>query len=331
MHRRSRRIRAVDMLLVLVVLAGGFHTVQATGHGETDRLRPLPGEAAPRILVVPGGVGGGAWGAMRDGIVTAAGDLGLRLEIPEVAITPAARTRDEQINLLEGALVRGFGAALVVPADTEALRPYAEDARAAGIPFVAAGDRIGETGPAVLHDQVTAAEWLARRIRARRGDRATVAMIRGPDGLEGTVDAVRAALTVLAPEVRLLPPLEPSGTDSIELVVEELAFAYPDLQVLIVDGGESLVAAARRTRFSPNLLVVGVGTGSAAIDLWETGAVDLLVLPDLWGIGYSAVETLERLRRGEAVPPVVTVPGILLEDNSSISPRMAESLRRVDR
>lgn len=268
---------------------------------------------------------------MRDGIVAAAGDLGLDVEIPEVATTSPERTRDEQINLIESARDQEFGGALVIPADTAALRPYAEEAVAAGVPFILALHPLEGVGSAVVYDEEAAAAWLARTIIGDLGERLTVATIHDPDGDDATITAFREVMADIAPRARLAPAVEVPTVEAVELTVEELTFTYPELDVLVVAGGESLAAAVSRTRFIPELLVAGVGTGRTAIDLWESGAVDLLVVPDLWEIGYRALETLELLRRGEVVPSLVTVPGILLEQNSLLPPGTLESLQRVDR
>jgi|GEM_PF-4104356 len=331
MERAPRRILRPGVVVAAILLAAGLTPVTATGHGETWRPRLAPDADAPPVLVVPGGVQGGAWGAMRDGIVRAATDLGLTVEIPEVATTSPERTRDEQINLLESAGARGFGAALVVPEDTAALRPYAEEAVAAEIPFILVGRPIEGVGSAVVDDVEASAEWLARAIIARGGDRPVVATIRGPESDGAVADALERYLADLAPQARLLPASEPAETGEIRAILEELTFSYPGLQVLFVEGGESLIAAVQHARFTPDLLVVGSGTGSGAIDLWESGAVDLLVVPDLWEIGYRSLETLERLRRGESVPVITPVPAIRLARDAVVPPRVLQSLRRVDR
>lgn len=331
MIRLPRRAGVIAAAIPFLLLVCGDLTLGATGHSETWRPRPPAAGDSPRILVVAGGLEGGPWGAMRDGIVRAATDLAVDVEIPLVAGSPPQRTRDEQISVLESALSRGFGGAVVVPGQITPLRRYAEEAVSAGIPFVAAYRSLGDGIPAVISDAPGAGVWLAERAVARIGERPLVATIVGPDG-EGVVTAaMREKVAEFAPGARILPPISVASTGEVGRAVEELVFTRPELDILLVEGDESIVVAVERARFREGLLVFGVASGSAAIDLWKRGAVELLVVPDLWEIGYRAIETLELLRRGEDLSGAVRVPAILLDREAFMTEQIRQSLDRVDR
>lgn len=316
---------------ILLVWAGVAGALPATGHVETGRSLPGPAVDVPRILVVAGGVDNAVWGAMREGIVGAASALAVDVEIPLVVGGSSERIRDEQINQLESAVTRGFDAVLLVPSDAAALAPYADEVIAAGVPLIAVYRPLGEGVTAVVSDSHGSGVWLAERVTERAGVRPIVATVVGPgtDGRVGT--AMRERIAELDAGARLLPVITVASSREVGPIAEDLIFSHRGLGPLLVEGGESLLAAVDYTRFDPSVLLVGVGSGTEVIDLWERGVVELLVVPDAWELGYRAVETLESLRRGESFGQEVSVPAILLDHRAVLNEQTRQSLERMDR
>lgn len=322
-----RRIAIASFFCGVIALA----CVGATGHGESVQPRTAPSLEASRALVIAGGLDGAMWAAMRNGLLDAARDLNVDLEIATIAAGYSQRVRDEQINYLESAAALGYEAVLLVPSDPAALRIYLQPLTDAGIPIVTALRPLDERTPLALSDSVPAGEWLARRIIDRSTDLPTVGIVLGPDGDLALHDALRAHLTAIAPGARILPSVSGEDTAAIRRLVEEVRFTSPSSSVIVALGSDSVLAAWEVARFFPALRLYGSDADQPTIDLLERGEIEALVVPDTYTIGYRALEVLERLRRGERIERVVSVPALLLDRDLLQREQTRRAIQRVIR
>ena len=322
---RIGRIAVVLLLCGIAVLT----RVGATGHGESDRSRPLPAPDAPRVLAIAGGLDGATWSAIRAGLLAASRDLNIDLAIATVTAERTDRVRDEQINHLESAAALGYEAVVLVPFDPDALSTYVEATVADGIPVVAALRTIDERTPTVATDAHFGGSWLADRVFDRSSRAATIGVVLGSDFDTALHDALHERLTAVAPDARILPGVRARDEDAVRRLVEEVRFTSPSVTTIVALGSETVLAVWEVARFAPGVQLYGSGADARTVDLLERGEIEALVTPDTYTIGYRSLEVLERLRRGEEVGPVVTVPPLFLDRDSLRREQTRRALERV--
>ena len=234
----------------------------------------------------------------------------------ELVVTDAQGQAAKQLSDVEDLIARGVSVLLLVPREYAALAPALESAREAEIPVILL-DR--ETAGRPGRDYVTfvgsnfaeqgrrAAEWLARET----GGEARIVELAGTTGASVAADRARGFREGIAahPKMQIVASLPGDfSRATAQTVLQRFAqsrgreitavFAHNDEMAL--GAIQALVGTGRRP--GQDVKLVSVDGERAALEAIEQGDLGATVESSPH-FGPIAFETIEKVRRGEPVPP----------------------------
>ncbi|MDA1313962.1 MAG: substrate-binding domain-containing protein [Acidobacteria bacterium] len=246
-----------------------------------------------RVAFVPSGVPSLYWECCRAGALAAANNYAavVRWESPSRP-DPAASQR-----AILGALVAGQPDAIVIcPADPADLAPLLQQASQSGI-AVGLIDTPCETAYAVcVRSDIAEAGRLAARYLAAKipeGGRAAIVVTAG-DQSDLSEDALIDELGGMPKPVSVAErPLNFADEIAALRQADALLRASANIQGVFCAAERTSIALARASRgIGKTPPIVGYGSDFALQQALRDGAIDALVVPDAFQVGYSALEAI---------------------------------------
>ena len=236
----------------------------------------------------------------------------------QLVVTDAAGQTSKQVADVEDLIARRVNVILLAPRTFDGLTPALEAAKAAKIPVIlvdrAAAGTPGEDYVTVLASNYVqqgerAAEWLA----TATGGKAGIVELSGTPGASVANDRAKGFRDVLAkhPGMKIIASQTGDFTRTQgERVMQNLAqslgtqitavFAHNDEMAL--GAIQALKAAGRQP--GKDVIIVSIDGQRAALEAIEAGEMGATVESNP-RFGPLAFETIAKVRRGEAVPPII--------------------------
>jgi ribose transport system substrate-binding protein len=292
------------LLAALLLMAG------SVGYYQWDAARIA--DAGNPILFFPKTIDPSIsfWRAMNEGVHAAAKEYGVKVEI----IGPQEETEvEEQIRLLEEAILRKPKAIVLAATDYNQLEPVSGRIRKAGIPLITVDSGVNGTMSASL---VATDNYAA-------GRKAGNAMLeRLPRGAKVTVVSfVKGSTPAIERERGVRDSLAEGGINIIETLYsntqEERAYSLTkellqgekgsSLQGIIGLNEPSTVGAARAVkewrRPDQRFIMIGFDSSMKEIAFLEEGVLQAIVVQKPFNMGYLAIKTAWEASNGKSVPP----------------------------
>lgn len=246
---------------------------------------------------------------MKEGAEQKATELGYKLIVLDSQNDPA-----KELANVEDLGVRGAKALLINPTDSDAVANAIRLANGAGLPVLTL-DRAASRGEVVSHiasDNVAGGKMAGDFIAERVGHDAQVIQLEGIAGTsaarergEGFAQAVAEhGLTLLASQ-----PADFDRTKGLN-VMENLLTGNPDVQAVFAQNDEMALGAMRALQAAnkKDVLIVGFDGTEDGIKAVEGGRLAATIAQQPDAIGAIAVETADKVLKGETVADHIPVP-----------------------
>ncbi len=248
--------------------------------------------------------------AMGDGAKAAAKDFNVDMSVlaPE-----QPDSVEEQSNMVENLIQAKTDAIILVPADSKAIVPAVEKARAAKIPVIAADTKVIGTDVEsfVGYDSkelaAIMARWLKDYITANMGGKANIVILEGLPGASTAKDRNDGFHSVLdnVDGIKILAS-QTAKWNRVEAVkvTEDMLTRFPDLNVVIGANDEMALGAieaieARGLTPGKDVMVIGVNGAENALQAIEAGKLLATIYPNQYCLSYLAVqEAVDLVRNG---------------------------------
>lgn len=238
---------------------------------------------------------------------------------------PAADMQKE-IAIFEDLIQRKVDAICVSPVDADAIKPYIEKARNAGIKVVDYDiETQAEVDAKVLSDNKKGGATAAEELVKRMGTKGTVLIVTDLPSVTTTkerIDGFKEKMAELAPDVKIIEQLSSGTRDTHRATVENMLQAYPDITGIFTPDGDRTLGAyvACKANNRTDVLIAGYDATAEQIDIMKKDGpkCNLICSVALYPkkIGATAVETAYRLLKGEKIEGVVwTELGLLTPEN----------------
>ena len=242
-----------------------------------------------------------------------------------------------QIQLVHRMVARNVAGLILSPDHSVALISPVREALAEGIPTVVVGSPLGidpggKLSYIVNDDNATGrlvAERLASRLKA--GD--TVAIL-GVDpailSLVARAKAIQSSLQVAVPGLQIVQRhITSFGFDEAEQTAEDVIRRTPHLRAIVALNISQIRAADFALQDNPmrqKVILLGCDQDLDLVRLVRTGGMDALIAQDTFTMGFEAVETIARLRKGETVPIRRTIAPVLITRENVDQPAIQKVL-----
>ncbi|WMC11555.1 ribose ABC transporter substrate-binding protein RbsB [Oceanimonas pelagia] len=246
---------------------------------------------------------------MKEGAEQKAAELGYKLIVLDSQNDPA-----KELANVEDLSVRGARVLLINPTDSDAVANAIRLANRAGLPVLTL-DRAASRGEVVSHiasDNVAGGKMAGDFIAERVGASARVIQLEGIAGTsaarergEGFAQAVSEhGFTLLASQ-----PADFDRTKGLN-VMENLLTGNPEVQAVFAQNDEMALGAMRALQAAnkKDVLIVGFDGTENGIKAVEGGRLAATIAQQPGEIGAIAVETADRVLKGETVASHIPVP-----------------------
>ena len=245
---------------------------------------------------------------MKEGAEAKAQALGYELIVLDSQNDPS-----KELANVEDLTVRGVKAILINPTDSDAVSNAIRMANRAGIPVLTL-DRGASRGEVVSHiasDNVAGGDMAGQFIADHIGTNAKVIQLEGIAGTsaarergQGFMQAVeRLNMTLLASQ-----PADFDRSKGLN-VMENMLAANPDVQAVFAQNDEMALGALRAVQGAgKQVLIVGFDGTEEGIAAVNRGSLSATIAQQPELIGALAIETADKMLKGEQVPRSIAVP-----------------------
>ena len=211
-------------------------------------------DASTRIVCVVKGAVNPFWVEVIQGINEAGADLGIDVS----AIAPVvSNNNEEQIQLIEQAIVEGCDALCIYPADSSGIEPAVEAANEAGIPVINANSRIFNSNifdggsldvvTFVATENYDVAYQTAGTLAEMIGEQGNIVILEGPTGGQTSIDRVDGANARFDEYEGIQVIDSQTANDSRSeamTVTQDLLQKHADITAIFAENGEMGLGAA---------------------------------------------------------------------------------------
>lgn len=298
---------------VIVALAGGG-------------VRAWGADGVVTLGVIPKSTGGEFWETVEKGARQAAMDQHVTIRW-EGTVTETELA--EQNKIIENMVNLGVQGLALAPLNKTGQRRQVENAVAAGIPVVVFDSAVDGTAHSsyVATDNTKAGAMGAQHLIALLGQRPAKVMcmrfVQGTGSTEaraaGFIETVKAAgYTVAAdpyPDTGTVEGCKTAAANALEKFVQGEELALDGIfacNLYSATGVASALEDLRKGGIKTNVKFVGFDTSKKLIEDVQAGRIDALVAQDPYRMGYLAVETLNKVVKGEKVEAVTDTGAVLV-------------------
>jgi ABC-type sugar transport system substrate-binding protein len=309
---RSGRVKLITLLAVLAIApgvaacgdddeeagGGGGSTEQASGEEKKVYLNAYAKEIQ-------------YFRDWHEGATAAAEELGWSVESEYGNLTP-----EQQVQQVQNQIVKQPDVMLITPMDEKSLEPVLREARDAGIKIITVGATVSDES---LVDSFVARENYdlgvekAEFVIDELGGKGSVGIIHGIRGLTFSEEQKKGYEDTLNDSGLTVVDGPFAGGFSSDLgldTTQNLLTKNPDLDAIIYDNDDlalgGIQAAKERKIAMDDILILGTDGGSAALDVVETGDLDMTISLCGYREGMSAIETAQKVFEGSAEKRVVS-------------------------
>ncbi len=255
------------------------------------------------------------WAAVSQGAI----DKGAELGVDVAAVGPPGGETDVagQIALIEDQIAKGVKGIAIAPADTAAVIPALEQARARGVAVLFVDKRADMPGTYIGTNNIPAATLGAQHICDNVPAGSDVAILQGiitsttgqhraqgaREGLEG------CGLNIVAEQ--------PADWDTARAVsvTENILTANPNLMAVFASNDNmalGVVEAVRNARKLDEIFIVGFDGNPNAAEAILAGDLEASVAQRPYNMGQMGVEYVLKLAAGEAIPEEIDTGAVLV-------------------
>lgn len=255
------------------------------------------------------------WAAVAQGAI----DKGEQLGVDVAAVGPPGGETDVagQIALVEDQIAKGVKGIAISPADTAALIPALEQARARGVAVVFVDKRADMPGTYIGTNNIPAATLGAQHICDNVPEGSDVAIIQGI--ITGTTGQHRAqgareGLEACGMNIVAEQPAD-WDTAKAQSVTENILTANPNLKAIFSSNDNMALGAVEAVRNAGKLddiFIVGFDGNPNAAEAILAGDLEASVAQRPYNMGQMGVEYVLKLAGGEEIPEEVDTGAILV-------------------
>lgn len=289
---------------------------------------------APRYAVVPKGTTHVFWKAVEAGAKAGAEAVGAQV----LWKGPLQENdRAQQIALVQQLLSEGLDGLALAPLDHAALVPVVAQARGRGIPVVIFDSDLDGTPGAdfasfVATDNRAGGRMAGEKLAALLGGKGKAVLLRYQVGSasteareQGFLDAARAAGVQVTIDNRFAG----ATVGEAKTTALNMLDALRDAQGVFCSNEPTtagMLLALEQAGLAGQLRFVGFDASPPLVAALAAGRIDALVVQDPRRMGRIAVETLDRVRRGESVPASIDTGAVLATRENMAAPDVAPLL-----
>ncbi len=258
------------------------------------------------------------WTDMKYGIEEQAKEYGWDVEV----LCPVNETNEEQIQLLEMALLDPPDVFLITPVDSKGIAPVIEKINEYNIPIINFNTKISaddvkvETFVGVEYKQlaITAAEAIAKKVDYK----ANILMIEGTTGSQTAIDMKEGANSFFDkyPDLVVIDsmPANYRRADALN-VTQNLLQKHADVDVIFACNGEMALGAAEAVRQSgrKGIMIATLNMSDEIAQAIQDGTITLTVDDDSTNVGKQAVVAAKKSLEGIKLPAESMQDGIVVD------------------
>ena len=246
---------------------------------------------------------------MKEGAEQKAAELGYNLIVLDSQNDPA-----KELANVEDLNVRGAKVLMINPTDSDAVANAIRLANRAGLPVLTL-DRAASRGEVVSHiasDNVAGGKMAGDFIAERLGHDARVIQLEGIAGTSAARERGQGFAQAVTEHGFSLMASQPADFDRTKglNVMENLLTGNPDVQAVFAQNDEMALGALRALQAAnkKEVLIVGFDGTEDGIKAVEGGRLAATIAQQPDAIGAIAVETADKVLKGETVADHIPVP-----------------------
>ncbi len=260
------------------------------------------------------------WAAVSKG----ATDKGAELGVDVAAVGPPGGETDVsgQIALVEDQVAKGVVGIAISPADTAALIPALEQARARGVAVLFVDKRADMPGTYIGTNNIPAATLGAQHICDNVPAGSDVAILQGIiTGTTGQHRAQGAREGLEACGLNIVAE-QPADWDTAKAlsVTENILTANPNLAAIFASNDNmalGAVEAVRNARKLDDIFIVGFDGNPNAAEAILAGDMDASVAQRPYNMGQMGIENVLKLAAGDALPDDIDTGAVLVTSENA--------------
>lgn len=221
----------------------------------------------------------------------------------------------KEIAILEDLIQQGVDAICVAPVDANAIVPYIDKVREAGIVLVDYDiDTEAQCDAKVLSDNAAGGAMAADYLVQEMGTEGKVLILTEVPGVttaEERIAGFKDRMAEIAPNVEMVEQLSNGTRDTHRATTENMLQAHPDITGIFCFMGDNSLGAytACKTNNRQDVLIAGYDATPEQLDIMKNDGPDcnLICSVALYPkkIGYVALETAYNILEGEEISDVV--------------------------
>lgn len=244
-----------------------------------------------------------------DGAQAKADELGVDM----VYMDPAGDMQKD-ISIMEDLISQGVDAICIAPVDADAIAPYIDEARAAGIVIVNWDiETQAEVDAKVLDNNTGGGAMDAEYLVEKMGTTGKVLVVSDLESVTATYERIigfEDKMKEIAPDVEIIEQLSSGTRDTHRATVENMLQAYPDITAIFCPDGDRTLGAyvACEANERKDVLIVGYDATPEQKEIMQKVGADcnMIAVVDLHPktLGSVSMETAYKILKGETVDAV---------------------------
>ncbi|WP_088052627.1 ribose ABC transporter substrate-binding protein RbsB [Virgibacillus dakarensis] len=304
----KKRFKMIGVVTVLLVVLAACST-KDPGTGDSEDAEKGSGNGTIKIGLSISTLNNPFFVTLRDGAEKAANEKGFELVTSDAQDDPSTQLSD-----IEDLLQQDIDALLVNPVDSEAIVSAVELANNADIPVITV-DRSSEGGEVAAHiasDNVEGGEMVGEFIAEQLGEEGKVVELEGIPGASATRERGQGFHEIVDDmdgiEIVANQTANFDRTEGLS-VMENIIQSADQIDAVFAHNDEMALGAleALEAKGVSDVIVVGFDATDDAVEAVEGGRMDATIAQKPELIGESAIETAEKVVKGEKVEEFIPV------------------------
>lgn len=247
-------------------------------------------------------------------------ELGVRV----VAPNPQGSVQKE-ISIIEDLIQQRVDAVCIAPVDANAIAPYIDNIREAGIPVINYDIEVDtEVEAKVLTDNHEGGEMAAKSLIAEIGESGKVLVLEEKPGVTTAEERIAGFVDYMEnyPNIEIVTQLSSGTRDTHRSTTENMLMAHPDIKGIFTFMGDNTLGAhtAVRAMGRNDVLIAGYDASPEQIEIMKRYGQDSQIISSVAlypeRIGSLSLELAYKVLEGEDVPEVTySEIGLLTPDN----------------
>ena len=302
------------LLFAFAVLSGcqGENNPPAAPAGGAPTAATPPGQKKLRIAVIPKGTTHEFWKSVHAGAQQAARELG------DVEIfwksQQLEKDREGQISVVQDFITKKVDGIVLAPLDSQALVPYVQEAKQAGIPVVIFDSGLNDQETPVSYvatDNKNGGALAARRLAELLGKKGNVILTRYNQGSESTAlreDGFLETIEKEFPDIKVLSSNVYIGTtpeeslDNSQQLLIKFGKEVNGVFSVCEPNTTGMLRALEQENLVGKVKFVGFDPAPPLLDAMRAQKLHGIVLQDPVKMGYEGLKSLVEHIRGKQVP-----------------------------